>query len=89
MGLNEEKSLVYNMIGDGSQITDPYEKKDMIPEGTLALNWYRKLLIDQIQPLLTFICSLNSNHNFLVSTFENLNLCCRGVLGGPGWKRFP
>ena len=33
------------------------QKKNMTPEGTLALNCYRNLLIDHIQPRLTFICS--------------------------------
>ena len=46
------------------------KKKHMTPEDTLALNCYRTFLIHQIQPRLTFISSLNSNHTFLVASLE-------------------
>ena len=48
-------------------------KKDMTPEGTLALKCYRNPLIDHIQPCLTFICSLNSNHTFLFTSLKKFH----------------
>ena len=68
-------------------ITKCLPKKDMTPEDTLALNCYRTLLIHQIQPRLTFICSLNSNHTFLVASSETVHVvqeCWGGGGGGPG-----
>ena len=57
-----------------SNIRVPIQKKDMIPEYTLALNCYRTLLIHHIQPRLTFICSLNSitRNTILVASLETL-----------------
>ena len=51
------------------------QKNNMTPEETVALNCYNTIVIHQIQPLLTFICSLNSNHTFLVANLETI----RGV----------
>ena len=50
------------------------QKKDMTPERTLALYCYRNLLIGNIQPRLTFICSLNSNHIFLFESLEKIRV---------------
>ena len=56
------------------------QKKDMTPEDTL--NCHRTHLIHRIQPRLTFICSLNSNHTFLVTSLETNPVV--EVLGGGG-----
>ena len=46
-----------------------------------ALNCYRALLIHKVQLRLTFICSLNTNHTFLVTRLETIRIvedCLRG-----------
>ena len=48
------------------------QKTVMTPEDSLPLNCYRTLLIHQIQPRLAFICSLNLNHTFLVTSLETM-----------------
>ena len=55
----------------------------MAPEGTLALKYYRNLIIDHIQARLTFICSLNSNHTFLVASLDKARVVeeCLGDQG--------
>ena len=57
------------------------QKKDITPEDTFALKCYRTLLIHQIQFCLNFICSLNSNHSFLVAILETIRVVedCLGV----------
>ena len=45
------------------------QQKDMTPEKTVALNCYGALLI---QICLTFICSLKSNHAFLVASMQTI-----------------
>ena len=60
------------------------QDKDMTPEDTLAMNCYRTLLNNQIQTCPVFICSLNSNHTFLVASSETLRVVkeCWGGGGG-------
>ena len=64
------------------------QKKDMTPAATLALNFYRNLLIDHIQPRLTFTCSLNSNYTFLVASLEKKIRVVEECLGDQGASVF-
>ena len=50
------------------------QKKDMTHEETVALNCHSTLLFRQIQPRLTFICSLNSNNTSLVAGVETIRV---------------
>ena len=59
------------------------QKTDMTPEDTVALICYRTLLIHQIQPPLTFICSLNSDQTFLVASLETIHVA-KECMGDPG-----
>ena len=66
---------------EAGAIIKSLQKKDMTPKDTLALNCYKTLLIHHIQPRPTFICSLNSNHTFLVASLETIHVEeeCLGV----------
>ena len=50
------------------------QKKDMTPKEIMALNCNSTLVIHQIQPYLTFICSLNPSHAFLVASLETVGV---------------
>ena len=57
-------------------------------EDPLTLNYYRTLLIHQIQPRLTCICSLNSNQTFLAASLETICVVDE-CLGNQGANVFP